>query len=134
MFLVYGGDKELIVNGYIYASFNTDPDDSKSQTGYIFILNGGAVSWCSSKQSVMAGSTCEAEYIAASEASNEGVWMKEFISDLGVIPSASGPMKIFCDNTEGIQISQESQTHQETLQFHPWSSQGGRHRDLQYTY
>ena len=34
----------------------------------------------------MAGSTCEAEYIAASEVANEGVWMKEFISDLGVIP------------------------------------------------
>ena len=33
----------------------------------------------------LAGSTCEAEYIAASEAANEGVWMKEFISDLGVI-------------------------------------------------
>ena len=77
----------------------------------------------------MAGSTCEAEYIAASEAANEGVWMKEFISDLGVIPSASGPMKIFCDNTGGIQISQENQAHQETLQFHPRSSQGGRHRD-----
>ena len=89
----------------------------------------------------MAGSTCEAEYIAASEATNEGVWMKEFISDLGVIPSASGPMKIFCDNTgaiyslgKGIQISQENQAHQETLQFHPGSSLGGRHRDLQDTY
>ena len=43
----------------------------------------------------MAGSTCEAEYIAASEAANEGVWMKEFISDLGVIPSASGPVNFF---------------------------------------
>ena len=79
----------------------------------------------------MAGSTCGAEYIAASEAANEGVWMKEFISDLGVIPSASGPTKIFCDNTgaialaKGIQISQENQLHQETLQFHPRSSQGG---------
>ena len=52
----------------------------------------------------MAGSTCEAEYIAASEAANEGVWMKEFISDLGVIPSASGPMKIFCDNTRAIAL------------------------------
>ena len=61
----------------------------------MFTLNGGAVSWCSSKQSVIAGSTCEAEYIAASEAANEGVWMKEFISDLGVIPSASGPMNFF---------------------------------------
>ena len=60
----------------------------------MFTLNGGAVSWCSSKQSVVVGSTCEAEYIAGLEATNEGVWMKEFISDLGVIPSASGPMKI----------------------------------------
>ena len=65
--------------------------------------------------------------------------MKEFISDLGVIPSALGPMKIFCDNWcnclgKGIQISQENQAHQETLQFHPGSSPGGRHRDLQDTY
>ena len=43
MFLVYGGDKELVINGYVDASFDTDPDDSKSQTGYIFLLNGGAV-------------------------------------------------------------------------------------------
>ena len=60
----------------------------------------------------MAGSTCEAEYIAASEAANEGVWMKEFISDLGVIPSASGPMKIFCDNTGA--LAKESRFHKRT--------------------
>ena len=66
MFLVYGGDKELVVNSYVGASFHTDLDDSKSQTGYVFILNGGAASWCSSKKSVMAGSTCEAEYVATS--------------------------------------------------------------------
>ena len=71
MFLVYGGDEELVVKGYVDASFDTDPDDSKSQTGYVFILNGGAVSWCSSKQSVVAGSKCEEEYIAALEGANE---------------------------------------------------------------
>ena len=76
MFLVYGGDKELVINGYVDASFDTDPDDSKTQTGYVFILNGGAVSWCSSKQSVVAGSMCEVEYIAASEATNEGVHIR----------------------------------------------------------
>ena len=76
MFLVYAGDKELVVNDYVDASFDTDQDDSKSQTGYIFILNGGAVSWCSSKQSVVVGSTCEAEYIAASEGANEGVHIR----------------------------------------------------------
>src|SRR4030043_1292207 len=114
MFLVYGGDEELVVKGYVDASFDTDPDDSMSQTRYVFILNGGAVSWCSSKQSVVAGSTCEAEYIADSEAANEGVWMKEFISDLGVIPSASGPMKIYCDNTGAIALVKESKLNKRT--------------------
>ena len=54
MFLVYGSDQELVVRGYVDASWDTDPDDSKSQTGYVFILNGGAVSWRSFKQSVYA--------------------------------------------------------------------------------
>ena len=56
MFLDYGGDKRFVVKGYVDASFDTDPDDSKSQTGYVFTLNGGAVSWCSFKQSVVVGS------------------------------------------------------------------------------
>ena len=62
----------------------------------------------------MARSTCEAEYIAALEAANEGVWMKDFISDLGVIPSASGPLKIFCDNTGAIALAKESKFHKRT--------------------
>ena len=124
MFLVYGGDEELVVKGYVDASFNTDSSDSKSQARYICILNGGAVSWCNSKQSIVAGSTCEGEYIATSEAAHEGVLMKEFISNLGVIPSASGPMSIFCDNTRAIAIAKEprfnkrTNTHQVMLQLH----------------
>ena len=114
MFLVYGGDEELVVKGYVDASFDTDPDDSKSQTGYVYVLNGGAVSWCSSKQEVVAASTCEAEYIAASEAAHEGIWMKELITDLGVVPSASGPMTLFCDNTEAIAIAKEPRFHRKT--------------------
>ena len=62
----------------------------------------------------MAGSTCEEVYVAALEAANEGVWMKEFISDLGVIPSASGPTKIFCDNTREIALAKESIFHKRT--------------------
>ena len=42
------------------------------------------------------------------------VWMKEFISDLGVIPSASCPMKIFCDNTGAIALAKESIFHKRT--------------------
>ena len=40
--------------------------------------------------------------------------MTEFISDLGVIPSASGPMKIFCDNTGAITLAKESRFHKRT--------------------
>ena len=38
MFLVYGGDKELVVSGYVDTSFDTDPDDSKSQSGYVLLF------------------------------------------------------------------------------------------------
>ncbi|KAK1574555.1 hypothetical protein QYE76_016335, partial [Lolium multiflorum] len=92
MFLCYGGDQELVVTSYTDASWNTDPDDSKSQSGYVFILNGAAVSWASSKQCTVAKSSTESEYIAASEASSEAVWMKRFIVELGVVPSALDPL------------------------------------------
>ncbi|KAJ9556509.1 hypothetical protein OSB04_011123 [Centaurea solstitialis] len=56
-FLVYGGVEELSVKGYTDASFQTDRDDSCSQLGFVFLLNDGAVSWRSSKQSTVADST-----------------------------------------------------------------------------
>ena len=62
----------------------------------------------------MAGSTCEAEYMAASEAANEAIWMKEFITDLGVIPNASGPMTLFCDNIGAIALAKEPRFHRKT--------------------
>ncbi|KAL9285806.1 putative RNA-directed DNA polymerase [Arabidopsis thaliana] len=73
-FLVYGGSEELVVSGYTDASFQTDKDDFRSQSGFFFCLNGGAVSWKSTKQSTVADSTTEAEYIAASEAAKEYFW------------------------------------------------------------
>jgi hypothetical protein len=107
MFLVYGGEEELVTSCYVEASFDTDPNDSKSQSEYVFVMNGGAVSWRSSKQSVVARSTTEAKYIVASEAAEEAVWMKEFISKLGVVPSALDPMVIYCDNNGAIANTQE---------------------------
>ncbi|GKC66695.1 hypothetical protein Tco_1099293 [Tanacetum coccineum] len=55
--------------------------------GYVFILNGGAVDWKSSKKSTTAMSAIEAEYIAASEAVIEAVWIRKFISGLGIVPA-----------------------------------------------
>ncbi|GJR14317.1 retrotransposon protein, putative, ty1-copia subclass [Tanacetum coccineum] len=59
------------VECYCDAGFETDRDDTKSQTGYVFVLNGGAVDWKSSKQSTTAMSATESEYIAASKARME---------------------------------------------------------------
>ncbi|VFQ81950.1 unnamed protein product [Cuscuta campestris] len=49
-----------------------------------------------------ADSTREAEYMAAVEAAKEGVWIKKFISELGVVPSINDPISLFCDNTRAI--------------------------------
>ncbi|XP_070011459.1 secreted RxLR effector protein 161-like [Nicotiana sylvestris] len=71
-FLIYG-DSELKLEGYTDASFSSNKDDSKSISGYVFTLNGSAVSWKSSKQATVVDSVNEAEYIAASEAAKEAV-------------------------------------------------------------
>jgi hypothetical protein len=112
LFLVYGGDKKIVVKGYIDASFVTNPDDSKSQLGYVFTLNGGVFSWKSSKQGTIAKSTKEVEYITASEAAKEGVWIKKFMIELGVVPSVQGPMEIYCDNNSAISQAKEPRSHQ----------------------
>ncbi|GJT87818.1 retrotransposon protein, putative, ty1-copia subclass [Tanacetum coccineum] len=110
MFLVYGGDlkRELRVSCYTDAGYLTDVDDLKSQTGYVFILNGGVVDWKSVKQSIFATSSTEAEYIAAFDASKEAVWVRKFISGLGVVPTIEKPINMYCDNTGAIAIANES--------------------------
>lgn len=112
--LVYGGQKELTVRGYTDASFMTDMDDRRSQSGYVFILNGGAVSWRSWKQSTTADSTTAAEVMAAAEASKEGVWIKKFLEELGVVPSSESPLELFCDNSASISQIKEPKSHHKT--------------------
>jgi hypothetical protein len=111
MFLIYGGDSELVVSGYTDANFQIDRDDSRSQSGYVFILNDGAMSWKSSKQETTTYSTTEAEYIAASEAAKESFWIKKFLGELGVVPSVHGPVDLYCDNNGAIVQAKESRSH-----------------------
>ena len=75
-------------------------------------MGGGAVSWKSSKQETTADSTTEAEYIAASEAAKEAVWIKKFISKLGVVPSIVDPIPLYCDNNGAIVQAKEPRSHQ----------------------
>ena len=49
-----------------------------------------------------------------SEAAHEAIWVKEFITDLGVTPNASGPISLFCDNTGAIALAKEPRFHKKT--------------------
>ena len=111
---MYGGEEELIVNGYTDAAFQTNVEDSKSQSSCVFCLNGGAVSWKSSKQDTITNSTTDSEYIAASEAANEAVWIRKFIIGLGVVPSIVDPIELHCDNNGAIAQAKEPRSHQKS--------------------
>ena len=99
---MFGGQSEHCVKGYTDASFQTDWDDLKSQSAFVYMMNGGAICWKSSKQSVTADSTTEAEYIAASEAAKEAVWIRQFLEGLRVVPIAADPIPLFCDNSGAV--------------------------------
>ncbi|GKA79624.1 retrotransposon protein, putative, ty1-copia subclass, partial [Tanacetum coccineum] len=99
---------ESRVSCYTDAGYLTDANDLKSQTRYVFILNGGVVDWKSAKQSIFATSSAEAEYIVAYDASKEAVWVRKFISGLGVVPIIEEPISMYCDNTGAITIANES--------------------------
>ncbi|GJS02535.1 hypothetical protein Tco_0319043 [Tanacetum coccineum] len=120
MFLVYGGnpEAELRVDCYYNAGFETDRDDTKSQTGYVFILNGGAVDWKSSKKSTTAMFATEAEYIAASKATMEAVWIRKFISGLGMVPTINEPIGMFCDYSDALHFANEPRVQKGTRHYH----------------
>ncbi|GKF00337.1 hypothetical protein Tco_0023687, partial [Tanacetum coccineum] len=79
-----------------------------TESGSIFVLNGGAVDWKSTRQSIFTTSFVEDENIAAYDASKEVVWVKKFISRLGVVPTIEEPINMYCDNTVEITIANES--------------------------
>jgi hypothetical protein len=114
MFLVYGGKEELVVTGYTDASFQTDPDELKSQSGFVFTINGSTISWKNSKQETMTNSTTEAEYIAAFESAKEGIWIRKFLIELSVFSNASSPLNLYCDNNGAIAQAKEPRNHQKS--------------------
>lgn len=107
--LVYRS-KDLIPIGYIDLDFQSDLDFRKSTSGCIFTLGGGAITW-SVKQSCIADSTMEAEYVTACEVAKEAVWLKKFLSDLGVMRIEQVPITLFCDNSSAVAQSKDPKNH-----------------------
>jgi len=72
----------MILKGYSDADYAGDTETRRSITGYIFTIAGGAVSWKSQRQSMLSLSTTEAEYVAASAASKELIWLRRLLNDI----------------------------------------------------
>ncbi|GKB18022.1 putative reverse transcriptase domain-containing protein [Tanacetum coccineum] len=109
MFLVFGGDSttEMGVTFYTDASWETHRDDLRSQKGFVFVMNGGAVDWKISKQSTTTMSFIEAEYIVVAEVAMEAIWIRKFIYGLGIVPNIDKSMDMYCDNASAITIADE---------------------------
>ncbi|KAJ9504976.1 hypothetical protein QJQ45_013241 [Haematococcus lacustris] len=115
--LVFGAAEGLV--GFCDADFAGDTDTRRSTTGYVFMLHGGAVSWSSRRQPTVAVSTTEAEYMAASAASKEALWLRTLVAELAVGSDVVQPVTIMCDNEAAI-----------TLIKHPIASAQSKHIDV----
>ena len=80
--LFYRRNQDLSVVAYADAGYLSDPHTSKSQTGYVFLCGGTAVSCKSSKQSLVSTLTNHSEIIALYEASRECVWLRRMIGHI----------------------------------------------------
>ena len=111
------GDK---LTAFCDADWAGDLDERKSTSGYVLMLSNCAVSWKSKKQTVIALSTAEAEYIALSAATQEVSWMRKLLDDLG--EKCSGPTVVKEDNQSAMAIAANPGNHTRTkhidIKFH----------------
>jgi hypothetical protein len=94
--------------GYADVAY-ANSDGLRSTTGYVFIASGGAITWGSKKQSLVALSSTEAEYIALSEAARDAKWLEALYDELSY--SRKGPILLLGDNNGSLAIANNSQYH-----------------------
>lgn len=100
--LIWGASQSGLL-GYTDASHASEDLGWKSMSGYVFLLAGGAISWCAKKQSLIALSTAESEYIAMTHAAKELVWIHSFISE--ILRPLSIPFPLLADNQSAIALA-----------------------------
>ena len=115
-----GLDKVLHIRGFVDAEWAGDLDQRRYTSGYVFNLFGGTASWMSKKQSVVALSTTEVEYMVATHASKEEVWLQRVCSSMGLV---HGAIRIDCDNQSAILLAKNPAYHSKA-----------KHIDVQYQF
>ena len=101
----FNGSKndQIQLIGYGDADWGGNLDGRKSQSGYLFSICGGIISWASKKQTTVALSSMEAEYVSASLATQEAIWLRSLLADLKFVQGK--PTIIFEDNQGAIALS-----------------------------
>ena len=97
--------------GYANADGNM-AEDCHAILGYAFILHGGAVSWSTKQQEIISLSTTESEYITATYASKEALWLHSLIMQLFDTPLTT--TTLFSDNQSAIALTKDHQYHTRT--------------------
>ena len=103
------GKKNYSIQGFSDSDFAGDSDDQKSTTDHVFFIGNSAITWNTMKQNVVALSSCEAEYIAASVASCQEIWIVRFVEELLNIKVR--PFKLFVENKSAIALSKNPSQH-----------------------
>ncbi|CAL9690925.1 unnamed protein product [Knipowitschia caucasica] len=109
--LKYKRSEKESLTGFSDADWAGDQDDRRSTTGNVLLLAEGAFSWLSKKQATVALSTAEAEYVALSQAAQEGTWLRRLITELGM---ETTPTVILEDNQGAIAIAKNPVDHAST--------------------
>ncbi|KAA0056672.1 ty1-copia retrotransposon protein [Cucumis melo var. makuwa] len=97
----------VVLEGYCDANWVTDNDEVNSTSGYVFLLGGGAISWKSTKQTCIARSTMESEFIVLELAGQEAEWIKNLLGDVPLW-GTSVPVSIQCDSQAAICTAKNS--------------------------
>ena len=119
--ITYGTSSGL--EGFTDADWASDQETRRSLGAYVFLLYGGPVSWSSKRQQSIALSSCEAEYMAQTQAAKEAIWLTRLFSELDVglgLPKA--PVLIKADNQGAIALASDPRFHSRTkhidIQWH----------------
>lgn len=97
------------VHGYTDSYFSGDQDKKKSDACYIFMIEGASISRSSRKQSIVALSPCKSEYVVASYATCQAIWIKMLLEELKIMEPKK--MKMFVDNKSAIDLENHHVCH-----------------------
>ncbi|MBE2321243.1 Ty1/Copia family ribonuclease HI, partial [Solirubrobacter sp. CPCC 204708] len=108
--LFYTTTENFSLIGYSDSDWGRDLDERKSTTGFVFFLGNTAFTWSSKKQAIVTLSSCEAEYVAASSTVCHGIWLRNVLKYLGILPD--NPTEIYIDNRSAIALAKNPVYHE----------------------